>query len=215
MNYKEFQDLLLYRVSANPTGASTEARDRVKLEATHVQKTILEQKGRYMPWFLLSTFQELTLSSGSSNIPFPADFLQEKEDSQPWYQDDTEAWVSIRKLPFDIDVNDLVATGKPKYYELTSSGINIYPKAEKDFTIRFRYYKREAELVNDTDTNSWLEYASDLFLAQTGFYLAKYHWRDVELEARFKEDAIVADDRLLTLSISKDNTNRPAAMGDD
>lgn len=194
---------------------SADVRGRVKLEIAHVQDTILEQAGSYMPWFLLSPFVNLTLLEDSNWIALPSDFLQEMENSQPWYATDA-AWVKIHKNPFDAATAFLEATsGPPRFYEVQPQGYWFHPKADKDYTIRVRYFRKEAALVNDTDENAWTREASDLLIAETGRLICTYHLKDLDRAALFERDAEKARSRLFIRSAAIENTNRLTSMGED
>lgn len=211
MNYKEFQDLLALRL-----GKRTDVREAIKLEAPFVQRTMLEGTGAFMPWFLLSAPTELTLLSGTQTIDFPTDHLQEREGSAPWYLDTTaNKWYKIIKKSYDYGEALRDGAGPPTSYIVTSTGYHFHPAADKDYTIRVRYYKREATLVDDTDENQWLTKADDLFLAETGLKLSVYHLQNIELAAIFQRDVEIARQRLFVLSAAHDNLNRQAQMGED
>lgn len=212
MTYLELQNMILHRCGSL---SSDEMRARVKTEMTHVQYTELEQAGRFIPWFLLSAFQTYTLVQGQNLIALPSDFIQEFEDNQPWYQTET-GWVKINKNPFDRSNSFLESDGgPPRFYEVQRQGYWFHPVADKDYTVRLRYFKREAALVNDADTNKWTEEAADLLIAETGRLICTYHTKDLERAKLFEVDAVKARERLFVRSAAIENTNRLTSMGDD
>lgn len=212
MTFLELQNTILHRIGSL---GSSEMRDRVKLEITHVQETVLEQEGRFMPWFLLSDFVTLTLTAGSNWISLPTDFLQEMEDNQPWYQTAT-AWKKIAKVPFDRSTAFLESeAAPPRFYEVQRQGYWFHPVPDKDYTIRLRYYRKEAVLVADGDSNKWTEQAADLFIAEVGRLVCTYHTKDLERASLFERDGVKARERLFIRSAAVENTNRLTSMGED
>lgn len=101
-----------------------------------------------------------TLTVDAETVPLPSDFL----DVISQGRDDGSAGLII------IDVAALDAfpkrTGKPVYGAIVDGGIRLYPEPNGQYDIEFRYYAKNAPLVNGTDRNAILRAYPNLYLFQ-------------------------------------------------
>ena len=196
------------------SGNRDDLESRIKSEQRFVQKTILEGTGAFKPWFLESDPELLTTTANSPIVAFPDDYLGEIENSMLWYQDDAGTWHKLEKKSYDYVVGrTAIEEGVPKYFVIAATSFYIYPIPSKAYSLRFRYYQKEPELVNDTDTNLWLFHAEDLFFAEVGAIINEFHTKDDNQAAKFRQAATVARQRLFVLNAAKENVNRDYEMG--
>lgn len=195
------------------SGNRDDLEDRIKSEQRFVQKTVLEGTGAFKPWFLESDPEPLVTVAGVDSVAFPNDYLGEIENSMIWYQDDEGTWHKLVKKPYDYVVSRDDERGPPKYFVIAATSFYIYPTPDKVYNLRFRYYQKEPELVNDADTNLWLLHAEDLFFTEVGAVINEFHTIDAQKAAAFKEAARVARQRLFVLNEAKANVNRVYEMG--
>ncbi len=200
-------------VLSQRSGNRDDLADRIKSEQRFVQKTVLEGTGAFKPWFLESDPEILTTTANIDAVNFPNDYLGEIENSMLWYQDESGTWRKLIKKPYDYVVGRDDESGPPKYFVIAATSFYIYPTPDKVYSLRFRYYQKEPELVEDTDTNLWLVHAEDLFFAEVGAIINEFHTKDDNQAAKFRQAATVARQRLFVLNAAKENVNRDYEMG--
>jgi hypothetical protein len=210
MNLGEFVALLSLRC-----GSRDDLETRIKSELLLVQTISLEQAGAFKPWFLQSDIENLATVAADPTVDFPTDYLGELEDSMLWYQGTDLAWHKLNKKSYDYILEKNIDAGPPQYFAVGATGFFLGPTPDAIYALRFRYYQKDALLVDDTDTNLWLTYAPDLVLAEVGLKICRYHTIDDRVKMEFAQEAAEARQRLFVLHESKQNVNRVYGMGED
>lgn len=210
MNLGEFVSLLGLRC-----GSRTDLSTRIKTEVAFVQTTVLEGTGAFLPWFLQSAPTNLATVVGDSEVAFPADFLGELEDSMLWYQDAEGNWHKLIKKSYDYILEKNLDSGAPVYYAVGADTFYLAPVPDAVYSLRWRYYQKQAALALDADTNLWLTYAQDLFMAEVGRNIVQYHTQEEKLLPVFIQDAQRARERLFVKHEAMQNVNRIFGMGED
>lgn len=195
------------------SGNRDDLETRIIREIQFVQKNVLEGSGTFRPWFLQSEPTTLVTTSGDSDLAFPADYLDELEESKLWYQDSSGSWHGLKKKPYDNVVEKDLESGPPQYYVIGATGFYLFPVPDAVYTLRFRYYKKDEVLSLTTDTNLWLEFAEDLVIGEVGYNINTFHTIDPGAAASFRAMADVAARRLFVLNEAKRNVNRVYEMG--
>lgn len=166
-------------------------------EMQFVVEQILET-GPIKPWFLLSSWTALAITSGNDTVALPADFLWESEEHKIEIYSPTDA----EYVP--LDKADAGAANKyfiddeaqqPQVYSIEGEEIVFRPVPDQGYTARIKYFYRDDSLATNIE-NQWTKYAADLVAAETGRVIAKKYLRDDALAAEFASDATAAWMRL-------------------
>lgn len=104
-----------------------------------------------------------TASIDTQYFAYPADWLQAKE-----FQLNTNPIVRLEFVTEaygdNLKANNYVASGKPAYYTITGTQIEVIPTPDGTYTGELTYYAKIAAL-SDSNTSNWLlAYAPDLYL---------------------------------------------------
>ena len=196
--------------------------NRTDLNATiltvlqHVQETILEGDARNLPWFLLKEDSTTTVPTGATRVALPTDFLLEEEDWCLARENADRSLTILEKDDYDFLLNKWsTASGTVEAYSLNGDYFYLFPAMAADQVLHMRYLGRDASLGTGNIQNNWLKYAADLLIAKTGEYIASRVLQNVELAARFQNDAVQAANRLYTLNEARQHAGRNYIMGGD
>lgn len=156
-----------------------------------------------------------TMTSGSASFPYPADFLIPAKDTGAFYIEYGETRYPLKKISA-IDYDCLFLEngfGLPRFYaKLGSEQYQCYPIPDQDYVVGRRYLKNYDDLVNDTDTNDFTEYASRLI---NTWALSRLHLelrQDREMSSSFAQ--IARDEfKNLLLRTNKENATGTLSVG--
>lgn len=70
---------------------------------------------------------------------------------------------------------------KPRYYNLINDQLRVGPVPDKRYRVQINYVKKFPVLMNDTDTNPWLNEVEDLIRYSTCYRLAVMPLRNTQL----------------------------------
>lgn len=211
MTFDEAVTLLNYRL-----GNRTDLATRIALEMQHVQTFLLEGTASFLPWFLETEIATSTAAEGEERVMLPEDFLAESEDQALWLYDENssdEIWVELKKNDYDLLRVKYQAAGRPAQYALVGDYFLIAPTPDTDYTIKMRYYAKDAALATGEE-NKWLKHAADLLIAETGRIMSG-HMMNPVLEAKFEKEATIARERLFRKHEARRHANRTYSMGED
>jgi len=155
-------------------GFRTDLAPKIVLRLQEAQRDL--ERGKTLPYFLLSENQSLTLTANSNSIALPTDFLRRAPlvprftvtgQSFPqflhWkdYTDGLESYYTAR-------------TGAPQIAVLRKSTILVFPTPSTGYTVTWDYYKR-ASLLTTNITNDWLDdnYAPEALIGEAGVRMAR------------------------------------------
>lgn len=215
MTKTEFITLLKQRLLNNNDTALNEI---IVSEMDHVQSTILEG-AEFWPWFLLSETVNSNTTALERRVAVPEDFLAEWEDGTLWRYDETDSddkWIELKKDDYDANLARYPGDGSPKKYAQDDSYFYLFPRPDAVYQLRMKYYAKQIlpSVLTSSETNAWLTYASDWFLAEVGAIIASLHL-DMEKQAmKFDAMAAKAKRRLYVLNTAREEQNNSRHMGD-
>lgn len=192
----------------------------LELELGLAQDTLLEQNGRFKPWFLTSEFATIMTKPNEQRVPIPGDFLGEVEEGNLSVLIVTSGkYVPVNRDDYDYleEVYKDSSPGVPRHYTLDSDKYyRLFPTPDIAYTLRQRYVERDLafELVSPDKENRWLKYASDLLLSIGGEQYALKHLQNPGLAALFTQDATRAWARLKGEHEMREHSNRLYEMGE-
>lgn len=207
-------DLLMGRLARRN---STVTQQDIINEMVFVQENTLE--GDPTPlWFLLTESAETTTLADDERLPVPSDFIQEWEEGALYVAETSGGDVtSMVKDDWDTIKEKSTGTGKPKYYDVSGDYFLLRPVPNDAYYMTMRYYARAADLsgtYGDSNNieNKWLEYASDLFIAEVGIIIAVQYLQSATMGALFGQQAAVAKDRLVRKDTIMKEVNKQRFM---
>jgi len=172
------------------------------------------EKGRTLPWFLLSEDQTLSGTADVASVSLPSDFLRESEDEVPRYVDSDGDYVrELEKGSF----NQLTEVWKdsdqttPFAYALRKSTIYVFPTPTAAWTLKWSYYAKADVLTSDIE-NDWLEHAPDIIIADAGLLMAA-DLHDNEAVQKFTATLIRAEQALMGEIVEREIGGRTLLMG--
>lgn len=187
----------------------------ILLEMDEVQLR-LEGDPVLMPWFMLTESSTSVTIIGDERVALPADFIHEFEDGALQVQDPTSLlWLDLTKEDYEHMREEYRESdpGQPKQYALVGSYFRVKPVPDLVYSIRMLYFAHQVLPSATNIENSWLKYASDLLLSETGFTVASLHMQDMELAQQFDGARKIAKDRLWKLNEARMHANRDYMMG--
>lgn len=113
------------------------------------------------------------------------------------------------------------STGEPVYYTYRHQTLVVYPIPSQAYNYRLFYTKNYADLVNDSDSNDFTNYAEFLIEYQTLARCYRDYRSDMEAAANYEVEAgkqlnrLVDQSRarLATGELTTENITRPAFNG--
>jgi hypothetical protein len=202
----------LFALLAQRLGQRDDLIPRMATEVQLLQSVTLE-KNLWLPWFLLTGLESLSVTLGATSVAYPDDYLGEDEDSAVWLYDATAAQplTQLRKMAYDDMLVKYPGTGTLKAYAIGSTGFLLAPAAQEACTLKHRYFAADTVLSTNIE-NQWLKHAPDVVIAELGAVMAKQHMQYMELAATFENDAKVAWDRLYKAHIARQEANIERVM---
>ena len=199
-------------------GDRADMDERVDLELPYVQSIVLEGKP-WFPWFLESEIANAMTEAGEQRVPLPQDFLGEIEESH-LYILPPNGGRSVKLQKKDPDTardmfSDPDVQGFPRAYSIQGLYFLFTPVPDDIYSISMRYYARDVSMVDPllTPTSRWLQYASDVVLAELCYLLASKHIKDPEAAGNFQADAAAAWKRLLDIHTARMELNQSRSLG--
>jgi hypothetical protein len=107
------------------------------------------------------TTASLTTVAGTATAALPSDFLEAKALIN---QTDPKEVLKNASASQLYTANPNAATGRPKGYTYTSSGLELAPVPDSAYTLKLYYYQRITSLSGTTTTNWLLQYFPNLYL---------------------------------------------------
>ncbi len=118
-------------------------------------------------WFneaLTSITLEVGVNDITTNTSFPTDFRFLDRKSGLTMIDNNIQYPLEKINPIEYKYYNLGQTGRPYQYAQIANQVLIYFAPDDTYDLQIQYYKKYAELVNDTDTNDFLENAEGLII---------------------------------------------------
>lgn len=126
----------------------------------------------------------IVLNQGDPLVPnIPSDFLHEVIDGGLVINENTARYALRKVLGTEYNYDNNEGLGRPYIYTVREGNIEVYFFPDRPYVLNLRYIKSYADLVDDNDTNDWLENAERLIEYKT--------LGDMYLDYR-KDDAMAA-----------------------
>jgi hypothetical protein len=170
----------------------------------------------FLPWFLISTEQSLTLTATNRSVALPADFLREWDQFPVYLYDATQAdpYTRLNKDEFDVLESKYAgASGPPAEYALNGVSLEFFPTPKAGATARWKYYQEQAPLSDAILDNAWTANATDLLVAELTTIMAAYKQNDY-WSKKGANDIVMARRRLIAFHLAREQESRDATMGD-
>lgn len=193
-------------------GDRSDLAPRAELELDFVQDMQLEGKS-WCPWFLLQDMAATSTSAGVRQVPLPDDFLMELEESHLYAVNAEGVALELEKKDLDLLEKRVLGDGFPMYYAVVGENFYLYPKPDAVYSLQMKYYAKDARIKDEVASPKWLQYASDVVLAELGAIIAGKHLKDMAAAAGFSQDAQVAWKRLYDKHTAMGEINAPRSLG--
>jgi hypothetical protein len=205
-------NLLMVRLG-NRTDATLRANCLTELNLA--QETMLEG-GSWLPWFLLSSEQTLSVSAGNAEVSLPTGFLRFSDEHPLYILDDENKRHRLTQwdrsyLESKYEIDD--ASDLPLEFCLERDKIYLFPTPTVARSIKMKCYLRDTVLTDTTQSNNWSTEAPDWLLAVTGEVVALQHLSDQELAAGFVAMQQRALQRVQTMDIARREAGRSRSKG--
>jgi len=208
MTFDEIITLTLNRCGAR--AASVTLQEAALAELGLIQ-TRLEEAPE-VPWFLLTEQTSTTLGLGEPRIPLPENFLLEEEEAHLWIQNDG-IWKPLFKEEYDLIQATYSETepALPKNYAIRGLYFFLGPTPDDTYPLRMTYYKSQDVPALGIE-NRWAKYAPDVLIAELGKVMSGQYLSDYKKAASFERDIAIAQGRMLTKQIARDEINKAAQI---
>lgn len=177
---------------------------RVVLASEMLAAQAMFEGMEFRPWFLDATSLGVTAAQ-TETISLPADHLAFDEEIgyiavlDPGKASLADQYTRLTRGDAN-RVREYFAFSTyalPEAYWLVGDEVHLRPIPDAIYTIQFRHYKRDTPQGDSATTNLWMQYASDLMLAEVGRRGALYHTQNEKLGMMFAGDVQIAKERLL------------------
>ena len=203
--------------SGNDDEIATELQQaQVRLE----QGIVLPRGGIFLPWFLMSEVATAAMIDGEERVPIPNDFLGELEEGALWLYDpdaDTDSqFIPLSKDDLDFLKSAEPGTGTPVAYSQSGVYFRLKPTPDSDNastkSLKLLYKSKDAILTDGATENSWLKYAHELMIGESGKIIAQA-LRDQQAIGIFDTVITVERQRLYMATESRLHDNRRYIIG--
>ena len=176
------------------------------------------EKRPNLPWFLLTTIQDLATVATVETVALPSSpvFLREYDEDALFYFNsaataDADKWTELAKDDLDFLRETYPGSGAPKAYALVNENFYIFPTPDAAYTLKFIYYAEDTKLDTNVE-NEWLKHYPDLLIGYAGRMIAP-PLSDAEAKAQFVEMETEARALLQAEIEAREHTNREYIMG--
>lgn len=195
----------------------------ILLETQMVQQQKLEMDTFY-PWFLQYEDTSISTVADQEYVDLPTGFLG-FDDEDEWsgiaYQDTNitypDKWVQLVQDDFNVIRSEYAEsdTDKPVKFGLVGSRAYLRPIPDAVYPLRFRFFKAQTLVANDSNTTTWLTNAFDWIMGETGFIFASQYVKDMECAAVFRSMADAARKGCYFETIKRQEAGKQRQQGDD
>lgn len=211
------QDALTLLMSRLGDRTRPELRAICLLEMRLAQETVLEG-APFLPWFLITEEATTLTTANERRIVMPTDFIRQVDEEKPLYYRDSEGVDhEMEKKAYDELVSwyGSAATGVPEAYSLRGNYFLLFPKPSAVYTLVLPgYYAHQPPISDTVDENQWLKWAADLVMAHAGVQVGEKHIQlEADKVAGFKQDIVIATDRLSRMETAREEAGRHRRMG--
>lgn len=188
--------------------------DLIKAEMQIAQETILEG-GDFLPWFLWKEDDTLVTVASTRALTLPTDFLLEADEGALYRFEtagDDTTLVEMKKEEYDVLIGTYNTEATPTHYAMIGESFSMFPKPDTIYTMRLHYYGTATALTTGQE-NSWLKYASDWLIAETGLIIAGQYLQSEKMVQLFAGQAAKARERVMTRHTAMMEANMIHVMG--
>lgn len=195
---------------ANDTNLVTQASIEMMAAQTRLEHA------PFLPEMLLNTLAA-TIEQGDSEIPLPADFLRESDNSRLFCVNSNDVGQKVKKCG-ELEFNAITETfweveSTPNRYMLRGLNIAFPQPSDGDYNLKLQfYYKADTRLTTNV-TNLWLTHYPDLLIAETAIELLKYIVAPTAVASYFiasREEQRIA---MQVNEIARKSSGRKSSMG--
>jgi hypothetical protein len=212
MNNTEVLDWMLERLG----GRRNFSRSTLLLELNAKIKEF--ERGSFLPWFLEGLW-ETTISTGTSSLALPTDFLQEVENGALELVAATGRFVYPKKRPFEamqLIRQNFPEGGVPSYYSVWGGQLHVAPTPLSDYALTLPYFKKTPEVTDAAvDATSWLAEATNFISYSTLADVSANELKDDSSASKFRTLAAEAYARLYRYNEARQHTNADYVIGED
>jgi hypothetical protein len=145
------------------------------LRGLELARLFLEQ-GTFLPWFLVTTIADTTMTIDDERVEVPSDFIRELDEmGDLWVEGTDGKKTPLKKRDYDVLRNSDYATESaiPKYYALTGDYFRCFPIPDVAYPMTMLYYAHDTDVANDGVETAWGKNAPGLLIAWGGYYTAR------------------------------------------
>jgi len=121
-------------------------------------------------WWFTEGTATVTLAEDAfeltTQVGFPTDFGYMVPEAGIAVVQSQNRYVLRQVTPEEYDRINTEGTGRPYMYRELGNAIQVYPYADRSYTVEFRYIKTYADLSGDGDSNDFTNYAPNLIIAR-------------------------------------------------
>jgi len=211
MNKAELIQIVGWRL-----GDRADMAARIDLELDTIQDNVLESNV-FRPWFLESELAKVTTTANERRVPLPEDFLSEIEESHLYVQSPEAVGTFVEMLKKDPDTAARLfpESGFPVVYAISGLYFQMFPLPLGAYPLQMRYFAKASRISDETTVSPWLQFASDLVLAELCQVLAAKHIKDAAAAQGFAADASAAWKKLYDVHTARGEINVKRSLGDN
>lgn len=191
-----------------------------------IQSFVLE-RGHELPWFLEvdsnAEGTNMTTTANVETVDLPTNFLREQDEVRyPLLRVDSSAesgYYPLEKMDYTVAVGRYVTgdgatqAGRPIKYAIIGEKVYFRYIPDAAYTLRLFYVKSDTVLDSNIE-NQWLKYAADLVIAETCRQTAE-DLQYQKLIDKFRQDGLLARERVRRETVSRREAGFMRSMGDD
>jgi len=153
----------------------------------------------------------LTMTAQDGTIPLATDFLVPAYEDGAFQIEYSDSRYPMSKIGASHYNSIWTANGYglPKVYARVGQTYQSFPLPDRAYTIKCAYLKSYADLVNDADTNDFIDNANRLILLWTLANLISEFRQDEKMETYFRN---ASNDEYRQLSIMTDKSNATGTL---
>lgn len=171
------------------------------------------------PWFLQSdrssTVVTATVDGFDERILLPDDWMADIEEDGLWITDSEGKEHLLIKNEENVLRSTFINDNPtlPSHYCRSGDYYRLFPTPDAAYTIKMRYYQKDAVLSTNTSENRWSRYAPNILIGRAGMFLAgtANNARQEMLSAMYRE----AKEAIESQAVYDDADNRQYAMGEN
>lgn len=145
------------------------------------------ERGKSLPWFLVSEDEDIEIAGGDPAVALPVNFIREVDDTglDTFYHNDN---IHLNKMDYSAALakyQNVPFRDYPSAYAIRKNTIVFFPTPDVDMTLTWSYYAKAASL-SAAAGNAWLDNFPYLLIGKAGKAIAA-NLRDVNAVSYFAD----------------------------